>query len=333
MPRTETPAPDVSGARAVSLVAPVLRTRVIPPDSVALKHERAERLANAAVVVIPIVLLGWAAWLAWGGVLHWQDLVVFATMYALSGIGITVGFHRLFTHRSFKAASATRGVLAALGSTAVEGSVIEWVATHRKHHRFSDADGDPHSPHLDHEPGWRGALKGLYHAHVGWTVRGGDRASVQRYAKDLLADPVMRFVSRTFFVWVVAGLAFSFGLGVALTGTVAGGLTGLLWGGAVRIFLLQHVTFSINSLCHFFGRRPFETGDHSRNLAWLAPLSLGEAWHNNHHAFPTSAAHGLKRWQVDPSALVIGAMERVGLAWDVVRIAPERVADKLAAGA
>lgn len=329
MPRTDMP---VRHAAAVP-ASPAARRRPVPPDSVALKHERAERLANAAVVVIPIALLGWAVWLAWGGVLHWQDIVVFATTYALSGIGITVGFHRLFTHRSFKAAPATRGVLAALGSSAVEGSVTEWVATHRKHHRYSDQDGDPHSPHLDHEPGWRGALKGLYHAHVGWTVRGGDRASVQRYAKDLLADPVTRFVSRTFFVWVIAGLAFSFGLGVALTGTVAGGLTGLLWGGAVRIFLLQHVTFSINSLCHFFGRRPYATGDESRNLAWLAPLSLGEAWHNNHHAFPTSAAHGLTRWQVDPSALVIRGMERVGLAWDVVRIAPERQAAKRAEGA
>ncbi len=329
MPRTDSPVRDSGTASA----SPENRRRPVPPDSVALKHERAERLANAAVVVIPIALLGWAAWLAWGGVLHWHDIVVFATTYALSGIGITVGFHRLFTHRSFKAAPATRGVLAALGSSAVEGSVIEWVATHRKHHRYSDQDGDPHSPHLDHEPGWRGALKGLYHAHVGWTVRGGDRASVQRYAKDLLADPVTRFVSRTFFVWVIAGLAFSFGLGVALTGTVVGGLTGLLWGGAVRIFLLQHVTFSINSLCHFFGRRPYATGDESRNLAWLAPLSLGEAWHNNHHAFPTSAAHGLTRWQVDPSALVIRGMERVGLAWDVVRIPPERQAGKLAGGA
>mgnify|MGYP000993843597 CR=1 FL=1 len=215
------------------------------------------------------------------------------------------------------------------GMTGLVGPVITmWCSIHRKHHRYSDQDGDPHSPHLDHEPGWRGALKGLYHAHVGWTVRGGDRASVQRYAKDLLADPVTRFVSRTFFVWVIAGLAFSFGLGVALTGTVAGGLTGLLWGGAVRIFLLQHVTFSINSLCHFFGRRPYATGDESRNLAWLAPLSLGEAWHNNHHAFPTSATHGLGRFQVDISALVIDGLEKVNLVWDVVRVSPERIAAK-----
>ncbi len=300
-------------------------------DSVPLAHERAERFANAAIVAIPFGLLCWAVWLAWGGLLHWQDLLVLAIMYALTGIGVTVGYHRLFTHRSFKTSPLVRGALAVLGSAAVEGSVIEWVATHRKHHRFSDRPGDPHSPHVEHGAGWRGALRGLWHAHVGWTVRGGDRASPRRYAKDLLADPVVRFVSRTFGVWVLVGLALAFGLGVALTGTVVGGLTALLWGGAVRIFLLHQVTFSINSLCHYFGRRRFATGDHSRNLAWLAPLSLGESWHNNHHAFPTSAAHGMSRWEPDPSALVIAVLERVGLAWDVVRIAPERQAAKLAA--
>jgi stearoyl-CoA desaturase (delta-9 desaturase) len=149
-------------------------------------------------------------------------------------------------------------------------------------------------------------------------------ASERRYAPDLLADPVVRFVDRTFLVWVLAGLAFPFGLGVLLTGTLLGGLTGLLWGGVVRIFCLHHATFSINSLCHFFGTQPYETGDESRNLAWLALPTLGEAWHNNHHAFPTSARHGLGRRQPDPSAAVIGALGRCGLAWDIVRISPER---------
>ena len=303
----------------------------IPEDSVALDHERLERFANTAIVAIPFGLVCWAAWLAWGGLLHWQDLLVLALMYAITGAGITVGYHRLFTHRSFKATRATRGVLAVLGSAAVEGDVIDWVATHRKHHRFSDQDGDPHSPHVGHAPGWRGALRGFYHAHVGWTVATGDRASPARYAKDLLADPLIAFVSRTFLVWVLAGLALSFGLGVALTGTVLGGLTALLWGGAVRIFVLHQVTFSINSLCHVFGRQRFRTGDESRNLAWLAPLSFGESWHNNHHAFPTSAEHGMGRWQLDPSALIISALERLGLAWDVVRISPQRQAVRAAA--
>jgi stearoyl-CoA desaturase (delta-9 desaturase) len=207
---------------------------------------------------------------------------------------------------------------------AVEGPVLEWVATHRKHHRFSDHPGDPHSPHLDHAPGWRGALRGLGHAHVGWMFRGKDMANPARYAKDLLRDGDLRFISRTFPLWVAAGLALPFGLGVALTGSVTGGLTGMLWGGAVRVFLLHHATFSINSLCHSFGRRPFRTDDQSRNLAWLAPLAFGESWHNNHHAFPTSARHGLGRWQIDPGAWLITGLERCHLAWDVVRISPER---------
>jgi stearoyl-CoA desaturase (delta-9 desaturase) len=154
--------------------------------------------------------------------------------------------------------------------------------------------------------------------------RGKDMANPARYARDLVADRDLRFISRTFPLWVAAGLAVPFGLGLALTGSWVGGLTGLLWGGAVRIFLLHHVTFSINSLCHYFGRRPFSTGDESRNLAWLAPLSFGEAWHNNHHAFPTSARHGLRPWQVDPGAWLISTLERCHLAWDVVRIGPER---------
>jgi stearoyl-CoA desaturase (delta-9 desaturase) len=217
-----------------------------------------------------------------------------------------------------------RALLAVLGSMAVEGPLVEWVATHRKHHRFSDQTGDPHSPHVDHGPGWRGALHGLGHAHVGWIFRGKDMANPERYAKDLLADRDLRLISRTFPLWVAVGLALPFGLGVALTGSLAGGLTGLLWGGAVRVFLLHHATFSINSLCHYFGRRPFATSDQSHNLAWLAPIALGEAWHNNHHAFPTSARHGLGRRQFDPSAWLISGMERCRLAWDVIRISPER---------
>jgi stearoyl-CoA desaturase (delta-9 desaturase) len=257
---------------------------------------------------------------------------VLAVSYMLTGVGITVGYHRLFTHRSFKASRSLRALFAVLGSAAVEGPVIEWVSTHRKHHRFSDLTGDPHSPHADHGRGWRGALRGLFHAHVGWMFRGVDRASPKRYAKDLLADPLILAIDRTFPVWVLVGLAFPFCLGVALTDSVFGGLTGLLWGGAVRILFLHHATFSINSLCHFFGRRRFATGDESRNLAWLALPTFGEAWHNNHHAFPTSAHHGLTRWQLDPGGWLIDGLERLGLAWDVVRIAPSTQRAKLPAG-
>jgi stearoyl-CoA desaturase (Delta-9 desaturase) len=283
-----------------------------------------DQVANVVVTVVPLVLLGVAAWLAWGGALHWPDLVVLAITYLLTGLGVTVGFHRLFTHRSFKTSQPLRALLAVLGSAAIEGPVIEWVSNHRKHHRFSDKPGDPHSPHVDHGSGWRGALSGLYHAHLGWIFSANDLASEERYAKDLLDDPVVRFVDRTFVLWVLAGLALPFGLGVALTGTIVGGLTGLLWGGAVRIFFLHHATFSINSLCHFFGRREFVTHDESRNLLWLALPTLGEAWHNNHHAFPTSARHGLRWWQLDPSGWFIAGLERIGLVWDVVRVAPER---------
>lgn len=282
------------------------------------------------VAVVPFLLVIWAATLAWNHSLRWTDLAICAVLYTLTGLGVTVGLHRLLTHRAFKCRPWLRFTFAALGSMAVEGPVIEWVANHRQHHRYSDADGDPHSPHL-HGPGLRGALAGLAHAHIGWVVTNSDVASEQRYAPDLLSDRAVKAVDSTFILWVVASLALPFGLGVALTGTVAGGLTALLWGGAVRLFVLHHVTFSINSLCHFFGRAPYATGDHSRNLAWLALPSFGESWHNNHHAFPTSAAHGLRRTQVDLSALTIDALERVGLAWDVVRVSERRKATKAVA--
>jgi stearoyl-CoA desaturase (Delta-9 desaturase) len=293
-------------------------------ETVPIEHETSERVVRTMVVAVPAGALALGGWLAWGGTLHWQDLLVLAITYTLTGLGVTVGYHRLFTHRSFKTTRTLRALLAVLGSMAVEGPVIEWVATHRKHHRFSDHPGDPHSPHLDHAPGWRGALVGLGHAHVGWMFRGKDMANPARYAKDLLADRDLRFISRTFPLWVIIGLAVPFGLGLALTGSIVGGLTGLLWGGVVRVFFLHHVTFSINSLCHYFGRRPYATGDQSRNLAWLAPLAFGEAWHNNHHAFPTSARHGLGPWQLDPGGWLIAGLERCDLAWDVVRISHAR---------
>jgi stearoyl-CoA desaturase (Delta-9 desaturase) len=305
----------------------------IGEDSIAIEHETIDRLASLLVTVVPLGLLGFAVFLAWGSSLHWQDLVVLAISYVLTVAGITVGYHRLFTHRSFKTSGALRALFAVLGSAAVEGPVIEWVATHRKHHRFSDTVGDPHSPHTEHSAGLRGALRGLFHAHVGWMFRGVDRANPERYAKDLLADPVLRSVDRMFPLWVLVGLAVPFGMGVALTGSLVGGLTGLLWGGAVRILFLHHATFSINSLCHFFGRRRFPTGDESRNLAWLALPTFGEAWHNNHHAFPTSAHHGLSRWQLDPGGWLIDGLERVGLAWDVVRISPATQRAKRASAA
>jgi stearoyl-CoA desaturase (delta-9 desaturase) len=287
-------------------------------------HEALHRTITGLVTGLPVLALAAAVWRSWDGLLRPSDVVVFAIVYVLTGLGVTVGFHRLFTHRSFKARPVVRGILAALGSAAIEGPVISWVADHRKHHAFADQPGDPHSPHVDHGVGWAGALRGLLHAHVGWLFRHDQRAARSRYTPDLLRDPVICFVDRTFIVWALGGLALAFGLGVAIGGTVAAGLTGLLWGGGVRLFVLHHVTYSINSICHVFGRRRFSTPDESRNVSWLALLSFGEAWHNNHHAFPTSARHGLGRWQLDPSALVIRGLEVTGLAWDVVRVSPER---------
>jgi stearoyl-CoA desaturase (delta-9 desaturase) len=288
-----------------------------------------DRLASALVTGVPPVILVIGMVLGWSsGLLVWQDLLILAVMYCGIGMGITVGFHRLLTHRSFKCHRWVRAGFAALGSAAAEGPVIDWVATHRKHHQFSDVEGDPHSPHVGHEHGFMGALKGLAHAHVGWVFSDMEVADERRYAKDLLADPLIKFVDRTFVLWVVLGLAVPFGLGVLLSGTITGGLTALLWGGAARIFLMHHATFSINSLCHFFGKQEFDTTDESRNLAWLAIPTWGEAWHNTHHAFPTSFRHGVGRRQIDLSAVFIRMMEIFGLAYDVVRIDPVRIQRK-----
>jgi stearoyl-CoA desaturase (delta-9 desaturase) len=296
-----------------------------------VEHETRDRIITGLLTVIPFLMLGFVVWQVAGSWLRWSDLLVFAIVYIPTGLGITVGFHRLFTHRSFKTGPATRAVIGAFGSAAIEGPLISWVADHRKHHAFSDRDGDPHSPHVGHGEGVLAQFKGFFHAHLGWLFIHTGRGSKQRFAPDLLKDPVTRMIDRTFLLWAVLGLAVPFGLGVAIGGTAMAGVTGLLWGGAVRIFVLHHVTYSINSLCHMFGKRDFETPDESRNLAWLALPTLGEAWHNSHHAFPTSAVHGMKPTQLDPSASVIWALEKLGLAWDVVRISPERQGAKAAA--
>ena len=282
--------------------------------------ENVDRAITGLITGVPPLLLVLAGWQLWNRELHWRDVAILVVCYLATGLGVTVGFHRLLTHRSFKTSPWLRGVLAVLGTMSVEGPVISWVADHRKHHAYTDRLGDPHSPHLEQGGGWRGALRGLFHAHVGWLFDHSQRGARERFAPDLLNDPVVAFVDRTFVVWSLLGLAIPFALGMAIGGTTAAGLDALLWGGAVRILLLHHVTYSINSLCHFFGRRRFRTEDHSRNLAWLAPLSFGEAWHNNHHAFPTSAFHGMGRRELDLSGLVIGALERAGLVWEVRRV-------------
>src|SRR4051795_3144376 len=299
-----------------------------PDDVQPVANETLDRVVTGSVTVIPVLLLGVVAWQLWNDLLGWHDLVVFAILYATTGLGVTVGFHRLFTHRSFKTTRGVRAALAIAGSMAIEGPIISWVADHRKHHAFSDQPGDPHSPHVEHGHGIGGALRGLAHAHVGWLFVHTHRGRKTRYAPDLLKDPVVRFVDRTFVLWVVGGFVASFILGAAIGRSWMAGVTGMLWGGLVRMLVLHHATYSINSLCHFFGRRAFDTTDESRNLAWLVPLTFGEAWHNGHHAFPTSARPGLNPLQLDPSAAVITALEKLGLAWDVVRVSPERLAAK-----
>jgi stearoyl-CoA desaturase (delta-9 desaturase) len=292
------------------------------------RMRRSHRIANLAGVIVPFAGFVAAIVLLWDSAVGWTNLAILAVGYVLTGLGITVGFHRLLTHRAFQTSRALRYVFAAFGSMAVEGNVLAWVSDHRKHHQFTDVEGDPHSPHLVEGAGPLAVLKGLFHAHVGWMFVAEGRADQARYARDLVADRGMRLIARFFGPLVVASLLVPFALGYLVTGRLWGGLTALLWGGFVRVFLLHHVTFSINSICHFWGRRRFRCDDESRNVFWLSLLSFGEAWHHNHHAFPTSAFHGLRRWELDPGGLFIALLERLGLAWNVVRITPERQARK-----
>jgi stearoyl-CoA desaturase (delta-9 desaturase) len=290
-----------------------------------------ERRITVAAVVVPFAGFLLALYLLWGGLVTGRDLAIFAVMYALTGFGVTVGFHRLLTHRAFEAPDWLRGVLAVLGSMSLQGAVIHWVADHRKHHTFSDEDGDPHSPHTHDGQGVRGVMRGIWHAHTGWLFERAERASARRFARDLRDDPVIRFVDRWFLGWVLLGLALPFLAGFALSGgALMAGLTALVWGGLVRIFLIHHATWSVNSICHLYGTRPYATGDESRNNWAVALISLGEGWHHNHHAFPTSARHGLRPMQLDPTYAVIRLLEVIGLAHNVRRPRPAEVASKLA---
>jgi stearoyl-CoA desaturase (Delta-9 desaturase) len=291
---------------------------------------RTTKLANLGAVVVPFLASLAAILLFWNSLVSATDLAILAVMYLLTAAGVTVGYHRLLTHRSFRTHKPTEYAFAMLGSMAVQGSVIAWVADHRKHHAHTDVEGDPHSPHVGHGDGVGGVLRGLWHAHTGWLLSEHGRADWKKYAPDLYEDPGMRTINRRFVSLVVLGLAIPALAGYLLTGTLVGAATGLLWGGLVRVFFVHHVTWSVNSICHFLGTRRFDVEDQSTNVFWLALPSLGESWHHNHHAFPRSAVHGLRRWELDPSALVIRALERAGLAWNVVRIAPERQQAKLA---
>ena len=288
------------------------------------------RAITALLVAGPVAAVAIAVPLLWGHALHWRDLVIGTVLFLVTGHGVTVGFHRLFTHRGFTPHRALKIALGVAGSMAVEGSLVTWVANHRRHHVHSDQPGDPHSPHVD-ESGGYGTLRGFLHAHVGWLFRA-DSTSTERYARDLLNDRDLATVSRLFPLFAVASLALPFVLGWALSLSLVGGLTAFLWAGLVRMALLHHVTWSINSICHMTGRHPFTAKDRSGNVAALAVLSFGESWHNLHHAYPTSARHGVLRGQLDSSAGLIRLFEKAGWATNVRWPTPERLA-AIAAGA
>ena len=273
------------------------------------------RVVNLFVVIVPFVGLLAAIILLWGRGFSWIHLGLMLGMYCLTILGVTVGFHRLFTHKSYETSRAVKLILSVLGSMAIEGPLIKWVALHRRHHQHSDRVDDPHSPHV-HGKGFSGLVMGLWHAHMGWMFRP-DSAELPRYVADLVNDSMLCRVSKQFTLWATIGLLFPALLGGLLTWSWTGALLGFIWGGLARVFLVHHVTWSINSICHIWGGKPFRSHDESRNNFLLAILGMGEGWHNNHHAFPTSARHGLKWWQIDVSYLIIRGMAAVGLAWDL----------------
>jgi stearoyl-CoA desaturase (delta-9 desaturase) len=290
---------------------------------------RAHKITNLIGVAAPFVGLIAAVVLLWDRAVGPVELALLVGLYVVTCLGVTLGFHRMFTHRALESSRAFRSVIAVLGSMAVQGSVITWVADHRKHHAFTDQEGDPHSPHLS-GPGFWGAARGLFHAHMGWLFETVATADRHRFAPDLLKDRALRVIDKLFGFWVALSFFIPFAVGWIVGGGIGSALSAVLWGGLVRIFLLHHVTWSINSVCHFFGRRRFEIEDESRNVFWLAPLSMGESWHHNHHAFPTSAFHGLRLWErlADPTGILIALLEKVGVVWNVVRVSPERQAAK-----
>ncbi|MEU9334985.1 fatty acid desaturase [Streptomyces sp. NPDC048290] len=289
-----------------------------PPQSATLGGDRKGSLEQSALllfIVVPFLALIAAVPLVWGWGVSWLDLGLMVFFYFLGCHGITIGFHRHFTHSSFKANRPLKIALAIAGSMAVEGPLVRWVADHRKHHQFSDAEGDPHSP-------WRygetvpALMKGLWWAHIGWMFDE-ERTPQDKYAPDLIKDRTLRAISRQFIVWTSVSLALPALIGGLVTMSWWGAFTGFFWGSLVRVALLHHVTWSINSICHAVGRRPFKSRDRSGNVWWLAVLSCGESWHNLHHADPTSARHGVDRGQIDSSARLIRWFELAGWAYDV----------------
>jgi stearoyl-CoA desaturase (Delta-9 desaturase) len=285
-----------------------------------------ERIILGTFIAVPFLAILVAIPIAWGGWLGWLDVAIAAGMYLVSGLGITVGFHRHFTHRAFKANRGTKIAMAIAGSLAIEGPVIRWVSDHRKHHKYSDKEGDPHSP-------WRygetipALIKGLFYAHMGWMFDV-EQTNQRQYAPDLLKDDDIRRISKAFPWLTIVSVLLPAVLGGLLSWSWQGAVTGFFWGTLVRVGLLHHVTWSINSICHAVGERPFQSRDKSGNVWWLAFLSMGESWHNLHHADPTCARHGVLKGQIDASARVIWALEKLGWAWDVRWPSEDRIQAK-----
>jgi len=270
--------------------------------------DRVQKARATALVVLPLVGVAIAMVLLWNRYIFPLDLLLLGVFYALTVMGITVGFHRMLTHQGFETHPWVKGFFLILGCMAFEGSPNDWASTHIKHHAHSDKKGDPHSP-----------LEGFWHSHFGWLFHRSNFADVKEYAPHLLEDPVVQFVNKYTPLWMALSL---------LIPGLIGGWSGFIWGGLVRIFLVNHVTWSVNSICHCFGARPFEVHDESRNEWVVGLLAFGEGWHNNHHAFPSSAFHGLKWWQFDLSGLTIRGMEKMGLIWNVERVSAEAIEQK-----
>ena len=284
-----------------------------PPDS-----PWTHKLVMGTAVVVPFIGFLAAVALMWSvGWMGWLYLALMLCFWAITSLGITVGFHRLLSHRSFDTYRWVRAVWTALGALSVEGSPLIWCAVHRRHHAYSDLEGDPHSPHL-HGGGIWEAVKGFAYAHTGWLFTGyWTSPQLKKYIPDLLSDRMLVWVDKIYYVWVLLSLLAPAAIAGLITMSWQGALLGLVWGGLVRIFMTHHITWSINSVCHLFGSRQYDSRDQSRNNAICGILAFGEGWHNNHHAFPTSARHGLAWWQFDSSWLVIRGMEMLGLAWNL----------------
>jgi stearoyl-CoA desaturase (delta-9 desaturase) len=281
------------------------------------RTSRISQVVTMIAVVVPPLGIVLAMGLLWGIAFHWVDVALFAALYVVCAFGTTIGFHRYFTHRGFEARAPVKAGLAILGCMTMQGPVTQWVTDHRKHHALSDKPGDPHSPHVGHGDGAWGAVRGFVHAHVGWMFSNMGMEQGRQYGRDLYEDRLIRTIDRMYLLWVVLTLGLPFAIGYAIGGTWQAGVEGLVWGGLIRIFAYQHATFSVNSICHMFGRQDYRSRDEARNNWVVAILVFGEGWHNNHHAFPVSARHGLHRWQLDASWWVILGLEKLRLVWNV----------------